>query len=326
MPEGRPHRRHRPQLPARPEHRGGPGRGGRPRDGLRQGPRARRDRHPRHARRSRRRRRSRIVRSTLVAAGYFEAVTFSFVSDLLADDFVPPEASKDDAAAAGRRDSPQGGRVAAARASSPACSRPSGATRPPGPPARGSSRSARPSGTTPPAEGRSSAAASASSAATTCARSAASWNRSSPASTATGRCGSSPKTAPASQAAPPAGSSGAAQAVGYLGKVDKAVADKLSLRDLPAAAELELEPLLAGRSSCRSSASRSAGSPPSSATCRWSCPNRSATRRSESVDPRRQPAVDGRAPLRHHLPRQAAGEGDQERDGRRWCSARRSAR
>src|SRR5687767_1152036 len=33
-----------------------------------------------------------VVRSTLVAAGYFEAVTFGFVSDALAGDFLPPEA------------------------------------------------------------------------------------------------------------------------------------------------------------------------------------------------------------------------------------------
>ena len=33
-----------------------------------------------------------LVRSTLVAGGYFEAVTFGFVSDALAADFVPPEA------------------------------------------------------------------------------------------------------------------------------------------------------------------------------------------------------------------------------------------
>jgi len=32
------------------------------------------------------------IRSTLVGAGYYEAVTFSFVTDLLAGDFVPPEA------------------------------------------------------------------------------------------------------------------------------------------------------------------------------------------------------------------------------------------
>jgi phenylalanyl-tRNA synthetase beta chain len=32
------------------------------------------------------------IRSSLVAAGYFEALTFSFVSDPLRDDFVPPEA------------------------------------------------------------------------------------------------------------------------------------------------------------------------------------------------------------------------------------------
>ena len=32
------------------------------------------------------------VRSSLVASGYFEALTFSFVSDALRDDFVPPEA------------------------------------------------------------------------------------------------------------------------------------------------------------------------------------------------------------------------------------------
>lgn len=36
-----------------------------------------------------------VVRSTLVAAGYFEAVTFGFVSDALAADFVPPEARPD---------------------------------------------------------------------------------------------------------------------------------------------------------------------------------------------------------------------------------------
>jgi phenylalanyl-tRNA synthetase beta chain len=34
-----------------------------------------------------------MVRSTLVAGGYFEAVTFGFVGDLLAGNFVPPEAS-----------------------------------------------------------------------------------------------------------------------------------------------------------------------------------------------------------------------------------------
>jgi phenylalanyl-tRNA synthetase beta chain len=33
-----------------------------------------------------------IIRSALVAAGYYEAVTFSFVSDALADDFIPAEA------------------------------------------------------------------------------------------------------------------------------------------------------------------------------------------------------------------------------------------
>ena len=33
-----------------------------------------------------------VVRSTLVAGGYFEAVTFGFVSDVLAGDFVPPDA------------------------------------------------------------------------------------------------------------------------------------------------------------------------------------------------------------------------------------------
>src|SRR5439155_4858704 len=31
-----------------------------------------------------------LIRSTLVAAGYFEAVTFTFVSDALAGDFLPP--------------------------------------------------------------------------------------------------------------------------------------------------------------------------------------------------------------------------------------------
>ena len=35
-------------------------------------------------------------------------------------------------------------------------------------------------------------------------------------------------------------------AVGHLGRIDRAVADKLSLRELPAAAELEMAPLLAG--------------------------------------------------------------------------------
>jgi phenylalanyl-tRNA synthetase beta chain len=42
-----------------------------------------------------RRRALEIVRSTLVAGGYFEAVTFGFVSDALAGDFVPPEAAPD---------------------------------------------------------------------------------------------------------------------------------------------------------------------------------------------------------------------------------------
>jgi phenylalanyl-tRNA synthetase beta chain len=36
------------------------------------------------------------------------------------------------------------------------------------------------------------------------------------------------------------------QTVGFLGQIDRGVGDKLSLRDLPAAAELELAPLLAG--------------------------------------------------------------------------------
>ncbi|HWE04083.1 MAG TPA: phenylalanine--tRNA ligase subunit beta [Tepidisphaeraceae bacterium] len=36
------------------------------------------------------------------------------------------------------------------------------------------------------------------------------------------------------------------QAIGFLGKVDRAVAEKISLRETPSAAELELEPLLAG--------------------------------------------------------------------------------
>ncbi|MGD0464481.1 MAG: phenylalanine--tRNA ligase subunit beta [Tepidisphaeraceae bacterium] len=36
------------------------------------------------------------------------------------------------------------------------------------------------------------------------------------------------------------------QTVGFLGQIDRAVAEKLSLRDLPAAAELELAPLLSG--------------------------------------------------------------------------------
>jgi phenylalanyl-tRNA synthetase beta chain len=36
------------------------------------------------------------------------------------------------------------------------------------------------------------------------------------------------------------------RAVGYIGKVDRAVADKLGLREQPVAAELELEPLIAG--------------------------------------------------------------------------------
>ena len=35
-----------------------------------------------------------VIRSTLVAGGYFESVTFSFVSDALAGDFVPPMAGK----------------------------------------------------------------------------------------------------------------------------------------------------------------------------------------------------------------------------------------
>jgi phenylalanyl-tRNA synthetase beta chain len=38
------------------------------------------------------------------------------------------------------------------------------------------------------------------------------------------------------------------EVIGTLGKIDRAVAGKLSLRDLPAAAELDLPPLLAGRS------------------------------------------------------------------------------
>ncbi|MDB5173154.1 MAG: pheT, partial [Phycisphaerales bacterium] len=36
------------------------------------------------------------------------------------------------------------------------------------------------------------------------------------------------------------------QPVGHLGKIDRAVAEKLSLREIPAAAELDIEPLLAG--------------------------------------------------------------------------------
>ena len=33
------------------------------------------------------------IRDSLIASGYFESVTFSFVADQLADDFRPPEAS-----------------------------------------------------------------------------------------------------------------------------------------------------------------------------------------------------------------------------------------
>jgi phenylalanyl-tRNA synthetase beta chain len=36
-----------------------------------------------------------VIRETLVGSGYFESVTFSFVSDLLAGDFVPPSANPD---------------------------------------------------------------------------------------------------------------------------------------------------------------------------------------------------------------------------------------
>ena len=36
-----------------------------------------------------------VIRSTLIAAGYFESVTFSFVTDMLAADFVPADASAD---------------------------------------------------------------------------------------------------------------------------------------------------------------------------------------------------------------------------------------
>jgi len=36
------------------------------------------------------------------------------------------------------------------------------------------------------------------------------------------------------------------QVVGYLGKIERSIADSLSLRDLPAAAEIDLEPLIAG--------------------------------------------------------------------------------
>ncbi len=35
-----------------------------------------------------------VIRSTLIASGYFESVTFSFVSDALARDFVPADASR----------------------------------------------------------------------------------------------------------------------------------------------------------------------------------------------------------------------------------------
>ena len=36
------------------------------------------------------------------------------------------------------------------------------------------------------------------------------------------------------------------ETVGYIGKVDRAIADQLSLREMPIAAELEIPPLLAG--------------------------------------------------------------------------------
>ena len=243
---GRPHRRHRPEPPARPQHRGRPDRGSRPRDRLRQGPRARRDRHPRSRRPTRTPRPIETIRSTLVGAGYFEAVTFSFVSDALAGDFVPPEA---------RRRALPLPRADAAVRKADAHLRPSILP--------GLLEAVRRNETvgTPDAklfeigstfwhdDGRQRRRAPAARPRRQRRPARRPRRRRSPprnASTPTAPSASSPTPAPASATPPAAGSSGAARPIGHLGKIDRAVADKLSLRDLPAAAELELPPLLAG--------------------------------------------------------------------------------
>ena len=187
------------------------------------------------------------VRSTLVAGGYFEAVTFGFVSDTLAKDFVPPEADatnplpRADAAVrkenANLRPSILPGLLEAVRRNETA-----GTTG-----ARlyeiGSTFWTRPGSASGGVEERQ----------------------------RLGLVGSSDvrevrgvverllsrldanrpvRVVPTDRTGFARGGVGriewGGQPVGFLGKVDRSVADKLSLRDLPAAAELEMTPLLAG--------------------------------------------------------------------------------
>jgi phenylalanyl-tRNA synthetase beta chain len=89
-----------------------------------------------------------IIRSTLVGAGFFEAVTFTFVSDALAGDFLHPRTA---ACRAQTRMSERPTR-GFARALSRACSKPSAATRPTARAARSFSKPARPSVSTRPAK------------------------------------------------------------------------------------------------------------------------------------------------------------------------------
>jgi phenylalanyl-tRNA synthetase beta chain len=184
------------------------------------------------------------VRATLVAAGYFEALTFSFVSDLLADDFVPPDASKADPLP----------RAAATVRKADARLRPSILP--------GLLEAVRRNETLGTPGARLFEIGSTF------------WNDAAGKVIERRRVGligsddvrevrgvvesllaRLDRNRPV-QVVPenrPGFAKGAAgriewggQVVGYLGKIDKAVADRLSLRDRPAAAELDLEPLLAG--------------------------------------------------------------------------------
>lgn len=184
------------------------------------------------------------IRSTLTAGGYFESVTFSFVSDALAGDFVPPGASAGKPlmraehsvrkADANLRPSILPGLLESVRHNESA-----GVADP-----RlfeiGSTFWNDTAGK--PIERRQVALVGANDVSTVRGVVEALLHRLDATRTV--------KIVPASRLGFARGACGSvewgSQAIGWLGKIDRAVAEKLSLREIPAAAELELEPLLAG--------------------------------------------------------------------------------
>jgi phenylalanyl-tRNA synthetase beta chain len=185
-----------------------------------------------------------VIRSTLVAAGYFESVTFSFVSDILANDFIPEGAAKERPlmraqhnvrkADANLRPSILPGLLESIRHNESAgVSEPRlfeiGATF--WNDAGGS-----------PVERRRVALTGAGDVSAVRGVVEALLHR---------LDSTRPMTiVPGTTAGFAKGACGqiqwSGQPIGWLGKIDRAVADKLSLREIPAGAELELEPLLAG--------------------------------------------------------------------------------